>query len=320
MTSPLQPPPGSWGGAPAAPAMSPATPAPAARRPSGLVLLGVVLVVAAIVSTVALLLAASARYDRGVRNLARAPIGCTTTLQFDEGGTFVLYVETVGRIGALEGDCPNGSDEFRFEGVAVPTVDLSLVDSSDVVMTLEPDDSKSYDADGSQGTSVATVDIDSAGEYRLTVSSGETNFAVAVGADPKAAAARLRLIGIVLGVGLLVAGIVLLVLGVRRRPAPAMAMATTDAAPTPVVTDHDVWAPAPATPAAPTQQMPMPTTEPLPGVPPPPAPPVPGVPPPPAPPAPGVPPPPAPLMPDVPPAPPAPGGGGGSWAPPPPPR
>jgi len=151
------------------------------------------------------------------------------------------------------------------------------------------------------------------------VSSGETNFAVAVGADPKAAAARLRLIGIVLGVGLLVAGIVLLVLGVRRRTAPAMAMATTDAAPTPVVTDHEVWAPAPTTPAAPTQQMPMPTTEPLPGVPPPPAPPVPGVPPP-APPVPGVPPPPAPPVPDVPSAPPAPGGGGGSWAPTPPPR
>ena len=135
-----------------APAMSPAVPAPTAGRRSGLVLLGVVLIVAAIVSTVALLLAASARYDRGVRNLARAPIGCTTTLQFDEGGTFVLYAETVGRIGALEGDCPNGSNEYRFEGAGVPTVDLSLVNSSDGVVALEPDDSKDYDADGSRGT------------------------------------------------------------------------------------------------------------------------------------------------------------------------
>ena len=305
MTSPLQPPPGSWGGAPAAPAMSPATPAPAARRPSGLVLLGVVLVVAAIVSTVALLLAASARYDRGVQNLARAPIGCTTTLQFDEGGTFVLYVETVGRIGVLEGDCPNGSDEYRFEGAGVPTVDLSLVDSSDAVMTLEPDDSKTYDADGSQGTSVATVGIDSAGEYRLTVSSGESGFAVAVGKDPKAGAGTMRLIGIILGVGLLVAGIVVLVLGLRRRSTPAMT--TPVAASIPVVTNQNVWAPAapgPATPApappapqappAPPQQMPMPPTQPLPGVPP--VPPVPG----------------------MPPAPPVPGGGG-AWAPPPPP-
>jgi hypothetical protein len=267
------------------------------------VLLGVVLVVAAIVSSVALLLAASARYDRGVRNLARAPIGCTTMLQFDEGGTFVLYVETVGRIGVLDGDCPNGSDEYRFEGAGVPTVDLSLVDSSDAVLTLEPDDSKTYDADGSQGTSVATVGIDSAGEYRLTVSSGESGFAVAVGKDPKAGADTLRLIGIILGVGLLVAGIVVLVLGLRRRPTPAMT--TPDAASIPVVTDQNVWAPAAPAPAppAPTQQMPMPPTQPLPGVPS----------------VPGVPPvPPVPPVPGMPPAPPVPGGGG-AWAPPPPP-
>jgi hypothetical protein len=297
-----------------APAMSPAMPAPTADRRSGLVLLGVALIVAAIVSTVALLLAASARYDRGVRNLARAPIGCVTTLQFDEGGTFVIYVETVGRIGALEGDCPYGSDEYRFEGAGVPAVDLSLVNSSDVVMTLEPDDSKTYDADGSQGTSVATVRIDAAGEYRLTVSSGESNFAVAVGKDPKAGADTLRLIGVILGVGLLVAGIVVLVLGLRRRPAPAMA--TTDAASVPVVTDQSMWAPAaPASPAS-TQQMPMPPTQPLPGVPPVPG--VPGVPPaPPAPPVPGV-PPASPAPPAPPPVPPAPGGGG-TWAPPPPP-
>lgn len=248
MTSPLQPPPGSWGAAPGAPALPPAAASSAPRRRGGLLVLGAALVVAAIVATVALLLAASARYDRGVQNLARAPIGCTTNLQFDEGGTFWIFAETVGRIGALEGDCPNGSDEYRYGGSGVPQVELVMVDPSGGKVTIDPDDgSKRYDADGRQGISVGSVQIGTAGEYRLTVTSQETNVAIAVGKDPKAGADTLRTIGIVLGAVLLVAGIVVLVLGLRRRPAAAAAGARSAA---PV--DQSVWAPAAP---APTQQM-----------------------------------------------------------------
>ncbi|MEX0846717.1 MAG: hypothetical protein WD023_02980, partial [Ilumatobacteraceae bacterium] len=229
--------------------MPPAAPAVVLRRRTGLVIVGVVLVVAAIVTTVALLLAASAAADRGVRDLARAPVGCTTTLQFEEGGSFIVYDETVGEIGALEGDCPNGSDEYLFEGSGTPQADLRLVDSSGDVVSLEAEDSKEYDANGSKGTSVASMRIATAGEYRLTVTSSDSNFAVAVGKDPNASADTLRTLGIVFGVLLLLAGIVLVVLGLRRRPAPATA---TAAVALPVTSSENTWAP---TAPAPTQQM-----------------------------------------------------------------
>jgi hypothetical protein len=69
---------------------------PAGGRRSGLLALGLALIVAGVAAAVAGVLVGSSRYDDGVKKLARAPVGCTTTLQFDHSGTYRMYLETKG--------------------------------------------------------------------------------------------------------------------------------------------------------------------------------------------------------------------------------
>ena len=86
---------------------APAAPQLGARR-RGWMLVGLVLLLVGLASGAVLLVLAGTAEGRTVRAFARAPIGCTTTLQFDRAGVFTFYVETAGRTSALGGDC-NGS-------------------------------------------------------------------------------------------------------------------------------------------------------------------------------------------------------------------
>ncbi len=193
-----------------------ATPTPGARRPA-LIGLGALVLVAGLVIGIVLVMAASSNYDKGVENLARAPIGCVTSLEFAEAGTYVVYVETRGRIDDLRGDCPNTDTDFDSSGGDLPDVDIVIVDEDGDEVDLDRDDSKSYDAAGFIGQSVATIDIEDAGDYELTATSDEDEVAVAVGRTPKDDAASLRTTGIIVLVAGLLVGGVLLALGLRRR-------------------------------------------------------------------------------------------------------
>ena len=135
-----------------------APPAPAGRR-TGLIAVAAVILAAGIIGGVVIIMAATSNYEDGVRNLARAPIGCTTNLEFDETGTYIIYVETTGEIGDLRGDCPNSDTDYDFGGGDLPDVDIVLVDENGDEMDTEPDSSTDYDAAGFVGTAVATVEI-----------------------------------------------------------------------------------------------------------------------------------------------------------------
>jgi len=193
------------------------SPLPGARRTS-LIAIGALLLVAGLIAGVVMLLASSSNYDEGARNLARAPIGCTTSLEFDEAGTYFIYVETTGTVGELRGDCPNADTDYDSDPDDVPDVEIVLVDDDGDEVDLDADSSADYDAGGFVGRSVASVEIDGAGDYELSATSDGDEIAVAVGRNPKESAATLRTSGIgALALGVVIGGLVL-VLGLRRRP------------------------------------------------------------------------------------------------------
>ncbi len=198
---------------------APFTPAPVGGRRAGLIGVGALLLAAGVVAGVVLFLASSSNYDEGVQNLARAPIGCTTSLEFDEAGTYTVYLETTGVIGELRGDCPNADRDYDYRGDGLPEVDIVLVDDNGDEVDLDDDESRDYDAAGFVGRSVASVEIPEAGNYEVTATSDEDEVAVAVGRNPKDTAGSMKTMGIgALALGVLVGGLCI-VLGMRRKPA-----------------------------------------------------------------------------------------------------
>jgi hypothetical protein len=190
--------------------------APVGRR-SGLIAAGALVLAAGVAAGVVMFAASGKNYDEGVQNLARAPLGCTTSLAFDKTGTFTVYIETSGSIGEVRGDCPGTDSDFEFSGDALPNVDIVLTDGGGDQVDLDDDFSKDYDAGGSVGQSIASVNIEKAGDYDITVTSNDDDFAVAIGKNPKKSADSLRTNGLVAFVAGVVLGGAMLILGLRRR-------------------------------------------------------------------------------------------------------
>ena len=234
-------------GAPQAFAPSaPAAPATGSRKPA-LIGVGALLLAAGVVSGVVMFLASSSNYDDGVKNLARAPIGCVTELEFDSTGTFTVYAETKSSIGSLRGDCRNTDDDYDFGSNSAPDVDVVITDDSGDEVDQDSDDSTDYDAAGAVGQSISTIEIEEAGTYEISVTSDEDGFAIAVGKDPKATADTLKTNGLIAIVAGLVVGGVVLALGLRRgKPsAPASPMYAPAAAAAPQAPPSMGYSPAP---------------------------------------------------------------------------
>ncbi len=212
------------------PVQQPSAPfAPAAsggQRRTGLLLAGVVVLIAGVVGGIVTYLASSSAYDEGVENLARAPVGCTTRLDFEETGTFTIYVETVGVTDDPGGDCPNSDEEYEREDEDLPDVEVVLVDDKDNEIDQSDEDGKSYDAGGAVGQSISTVEIDETGRYEMTVTSDEDDFAIAIGKNPKEAADSLKTIAYIVIAAGVVLGALLIILGLRKKSPPAAVVTT----------------------------------------------------------------------------------------------
>ena len=210
-------------GEPSAPIPTPASAAapPAGRRRPALIAVGALLATIGVVAGLVMIVAAGSNYDDGVQNLARAPIGCTTELEFGDAGTFTIYVETVGTVGELRGDCPNADQTYNYGAGDLPDVDLILVNDDGDEIDLDRDSSKEYDAAGAVGRSIASVDIENTGEYVLTVTSDDDDFAIAVGKSPKDVADSTGATGMLIIIVGLVLGVALVLLGLRRTAKPA---------------------------------------------------------------------------------------------------
>ena len=179
-------------------------------------ILGVLALVVGVVGAIVLWVASSKRYDDAVADLAPAPVGCDTQLDFEQTGTYTFFVETAGSVGEIDGDCETDDRNYEFDGDETPRVELTLVDDDGDEVDLDRADGPSYDRGGSRGTAVRTAEIDATGEYMLRVSAEVDDVMVRVGQDPSSGVLAMRV-----GAGLLLAlGLVLGVIGlvVGRRP------------------------------------------------------------------------------------------------------
>lgn len=199
--------------------MSPDAAAVGARR---MVIAGVLVAVLAIVTAIVMSLGAQRRADGAVAGLARAPVGCDTTLEFAAAGDFVVFVETAGRLDQLDGGC-EAPDTYERRAVRPPEVMVELTDDAGRTVRIRSTTAEGYDVDGFVGQPIGEVRIQAPGTHVVRVTSEEGDVAVAVGRDPADAGRPLTVAaGAVAAAGVLLGG-VLAALGIvrsRRRPAP----------------------------------------------------------------------------------------------------
>ncbi|MEO5901600.1 MAG: hypothetical protein ABIR68_15945 [Ilumatobacteraceae bacterium] len=190
------------------------------KRSPVLVAIGVALLVAGVVVGLVLVSKASSSVGDNAEKLARAPGGCTTSLEFDKTGEFIVFYESRGKVADLGGDCAGNGASFDRGDDEPPQQSLTLVDPNDKDVVFDDASGTSYDAGGFKGAEISKVTIDEAGLYKLTVAPNnvdDADYAIAIGRDPTADEGTLKATGL----GALIAGVVLgaglIVLGLRRR-------------------------------------------------------------------------------------------------------
>ena len=204
--------------APQYPPQPPVPPAPASPKSgrSAVRVLGIVLLVLGVGGGAALFLLAGSTREETIARFARAPAGCTTTLEFDKVGTYDVYIELTGTVGAVGGDCAGNGQSYQWAGTTLPAYALTMVDGDGQSVVLAPSTAHSYDTGTWRGQTVNQVQITTPGSYRLTVDSTDSGYAVAIGGDPDADASTQQMAGIgATGAGL-VLGLLLIVFGRRK--------------------------------------------------------------------------------------------------------
>jgi hypothetical protein len=227
------------------------------RTGRGSVLFGLLMLLAGLAGALVLFFLSGQRRDDAIKDLARAPVGCDTTLSFTDTGTFFVYVEHLGRLDSLDGDCES-PDQYSRDPADEPQVTITLTDSSGNEVDLDRlDDEFTYSLDDSfAGTARRRVEIGSTGDYVVTVESDDgDDFVVAVGRKPADAANPMRLGAVAAGIGGVVLGIGLVLAGLRRARRGRRATTAHSARPE--------WPPGALPPTAPPLMQP-PTTRPMP--------------------------------------------------------
>ena len=231
----------------------PAAPAPKSKRHKGLIVFGLIVLIVGVLGGGAMVAKSMSNYKSAVKSLARAPVGCTTTLVFDKPATFTIYIETKGKLGTIGGDCQANGASYDHPGAKLPKVVLTLVASSTgKEIDQQRGTTASYNVAGYTGVGYRTVKITEAGNYRLNVESDESDFAVAIGKTPKEDSDLLKTIGGSVALGGLVLGLTFLLLGLRHRR-PELATADAHVPPAGPITPWvaSPYAPVPTGPPSP---------------------------------------------------------------------
>jgi hypothetical protein len=188
----------------------------------GALLVGLLVLVAGLAGAVVLYLVSERRRDDAIRDLARAPVGCDTTLSFTDTGTFFVFVEHLGVLESISGDC-DAPGEYSRDPDDEPRLTVTVTAADGDTLELDRLEHEFTYRLGSEfaGTARRRLEIESAGDHVVTVDSEDRDFVVAVGRDPRRAG-RSALIGaLAAGIGGLVLGGGLLLYGVSRRRGPA---------------------------------------------------------------------------------------------------
>ena len=189
------------------------------RTGRGTVLFGLVVLLAGIAGAVVLYLLSQQRGEDAIRDLARAPVGCDTTLSFSDTGTFYVFIEHLGQLEEIDGDCDTTTDEYSRDPEDEPVVTITLTDDDGNQIELDRlDDEFTYSLDDSfAGTATRQFEIESTGDYVMTVESSDgDDFVVAVGRDPNDLSNMMRIGALASGIAGVVLGLALVLLGVRR--------------------------------------------------------------------------------------------------------
>ncbi|NNE12626.1 MAG: hypothetical protein HKN41_10345 [Ilumatobacter sp.] len=177
---------------------------------------GLFVLLAGLIAGGVLYIVAEQRPGRAVDGFARAPVGCTTTLEFSETGSFYLYEEAGAEIDPAAGGCEPFASigrefDVEFTGNLTPA-------------SIEPDTSVTYDIDGRDGRSVERIEITRAGQYSVAVLGDDITVVAALGRNPTDGVDELRQAALIAAVVGLVLGLLLLVLSGRRSKRAAEAV------------------------------------------------------------------------------------------------
>jgi hypothetical protein len=194
------------------------------NRRTGFLVAGIVVLIVGLIAAVGLWYSAGQRQSDAVRDLARAPVGCDTTLNFEVAGEFLVFLETEGEISAVTGSCvAPGSFGQLGSPRNLPPVRLALTgpDGSDVA--LDTRTGVDYDSDGSAGQVIRTFVVGTPGDYVLRVEptngSEPAGYAIAIGRDPSNGVQPLQLGAFAAGITGLIVGLSLIAVS-RRRGTP----------------------------------------------------------------------------------------------------
>ena len=155
-----------------------------------------------------LYLVAERRPTQAVENFARAPVGCITTLEFAETGTFYVFEEVGADTEAIGNGCePTVDPSARFAVEFTGPLQPSVAAGGDVV---------SYDVAGYDGRSIRQLEITQPGQYTIEVTGDDPTVAAAIGRDPHERVDDLHRAALILAVAGTLLGLVLLTLSGRR--------------------------------------------------------------------------------------------------------
>ncbi len=169
---------------------------------------GLLLLFAGLIGGALLFVVSERRPGQAIDEFARAPIGCTTTLEFTETGTFFVFEEMGGVVEPPGGGCVPSVDPVTGFGFELAGGGGSVVPRRD--------DSILYEESDRSGRSVARFVIDVPGEYEIEVRGDDPAVVAAIGRDPDDGVGALRRGAVVVAIAGIVLGLLLLVLAGRR--------------------------------------------------------------------------------------------------------
>lgn len=192
----------------------------------GLTVLGILLFIVGLAAGGALFILSGQTEQDTVEKFARAPAGCTTTLEFDRADTYEVYLETSGKLNNVSGDCAANGASYNRADDDPPRVSLSFIDPNNAEVPLSPGTGATYDVGDFRGEAVQRVQITSTGTYQLTVTSDANDFVIAIGGESDADSEKLKLAAVGAAIAGVVIGFICLLLGNRSKkatPPPAVA-------------------------------------------------------------------------------------------------
>ena len=186
-------------------------PGPRSRGRGAAAAFGFILLFAGLIGGGVLFVLSLQRHDKAIENFARAGVGCKTSLDFNQTGTYYVYEETAGNpdfeaLGCEPLATPGQPFGFDFDGPAPtsPRADTSIT----------------YDTDEFTGASVARFEVTESGRYEITVTGDSIESWAAVGRDPSADVDDYRRGAIIVAaIGIVLGGLLLGLAGWRSKRA-----------------------------------------------------------------------------------------------------